>query len=78
MTVWRKDQELDALNDSVFRKLLTYMMEDSHNITLGSHLVFSAKNLERIGDHLTNIAESVYYIVHGTAIPGERPKVVAV
>ncbi len=74
LDVWRKDQEIDAINNSLFRELLTYMMEDPHNITFCSHMLFCAKNLERIGDHTTNIAETVYYIVEGRTIPEGRPK----
>ena len=58
----------------VFRELLTYMMEDPRTIGLCAHLLFAAKNLERIGDHTTNIAENVYYLVHGKPIAEERPK----
>jgi phosphate transport system protein len=72
--VWRKDQEVDALNNSLFRELLTYMMEDPRNITFCTHLIFCAKNIERIGDHATNIAESVVYVVEGRPITQERPK----
>jgi phosphate transport system protein len=72
--VWRKDQEIDALNNSVFRELLTYMMENPRNITFCTHMLFCAKNIERIGDHATNIAETVYYIVQGHPLSGERPK----
>jgi len=72
--VWRKDQEIDALNSSLFRELLTYMMEDPRNITFGSHMLFCAKNIERMGDHATNIAETVYYIVEGRELKEERPK----
>ena len=57
--VWRSDEALDALYNSVFRELLTYMLEDPRNISLCTHLLFVAKNLERIGDHATNIAENV-------------------
>src|SRR5262245_65142003 len=60
--------------NSVFRELLTHMMEDPRNIGLGIHLLFGAKNLERIGDHATNIAETVYFLVHGKAINDQRPK----
>ena len=73
--VWAKDEEIDALHNSIFRQILTYMMEDPGNISLGMHLLFCAKNIERIGDHATNIAESVHYILQGGAIPDERPKV---
>jgi phosphate transport system protein len=74
LEVWRQDVEIDALNNSLFRELLTYMMEDPRNITACTHLLFCAKNLERAGDHTTNIAESVVYIVEGRTIPEERPK----
>jgi phosphate transport system protein len=74
LDVWRKDQEVDALNTSLFRELLTYMMEDPRNITFCTHLLFCAKNIERMGDHATNIAETVYYIVEGRQLPEERPK----
>jgi phosphate transport system protein len=59
---------------SLFRELLTYMMEDPRNITASTHLLFIAKNIERIGDHATNVAENVYFLVHGKALPGARPK----
>ena len=72
--VWRSDQEIDALNNSLFRELLTYMLENPRNITFCTHMLFCAKNIERMGDHATNIAETVYYIVKGTSLPGERPK----
>ncbi|MGH6854398.1 MAG: phosphate signaling complex protein PhoU [Aestuariivirga sp.] len=74
MAVWRSDEELDALYNSIFRELLTYMMEDPRNIGLCTHLLFGAKNMERIGDHATNIAENIYYLVHGKALAEERPK----
>ena len=63
MAVWRADQEIDALNNSVFRELLTYMIEDPRNITFCTHLMFCAKNIERMGDHATNIAETVHYVL---------------
>jgi phosphate transport system protein len=72
--VWLRDVELDALEDSVFRELLTYMMEDPRNITFCTHLLFCSKNLERVGDHTTNIAETVHYIVSGRPLPTERPR----
>ena len=72
--VWRADQEVDALNNSLFRELLTYMLENPRTITFCTHMLFCAKNIERMGDHATNIAETVYYIVKGTSLPGERPK----
>jgi phosphate transport system protein len=72
--VWERDMELDALEESVFRDLLTHMMEDPRNISLCAHLLFCSKNIERIGDHATNIAETVFYLVTGSTLPGERPK----
>ena len=74
LAVWYKDEEIDAMYNSIFRELLTYMMEDPRNIGLCTHLLFGAKNIERIGDHATNIAETVYYLVHGAAITDQRPK----
>lgn len=72
--VWMRDTELDALEDSVFRDLLTFMMEDPRNISFCTHLLFCSKNIERVGDHTTNIAETVYYLVTGGNLPMERPK----
>jgi phosphate transport system protein len=72
--VWRRDEEVDQLYNSLFRELLTYMMEDPRNITACTHLLFIAKNLERMGDHATNIAEIVHYQVTGTELPDDRPK----
>ncbi len=74
MEVWKSDQIVDDLYNTVFRELITYMMEDPRNITPCTHLLFIAKNLERIGDHATNIAETVYYAVTGEVMPDERPK----
>lgn len=74
MEVWRNDQEIDAVCTSVFRELLTYMMEDPRNITFCIHLMFCAKNIERMGDHATNIAETVHYIIEGQPIADKRPK----
>ncbi len=72
--VWQNDSDLDALEDFVFRDLLTFMMEDPRNISFCTHLLFCSKNLERIGDHTTNISETVVYLVTGEAMPTERPK----
>jgi phosphate transport system protein len=69
-----RDNEIDAMYTSLFRELLTYMMEDPRNITPCTHLLFCAKNIERIGDHATNIAETIYYVVTGEQMPPERPK----
>ena len=74
LAVWRGDEEVDAVNNSLFRELFTYMMEDPRNISLCIHLLFCAKNIERMGDHATNIAETVYYIVEGRPLADERPK----
>ncbi|MGD8356365.1 MAG: phosphate signaling complex protein PhoU [Methyloceanibacter sp.] len=74
LNVWYKDEEVDAMYNSLFRELLTYMMEDPRNIGLCTHLLFGAKNIERVGDHATNIAETVYYLVHGRPITDQRPK----
>ena len=72
--VWRRDAEIDALEDSVFRELLTFMMEDPRNISSCTHLLFCSKNVERAGDHATNIAETVHYVVTGEMLPVDRPK----
>jgi phosphate transport system protein len=74
MQVWRSDQAVDDIYNAIFRELVTYMMEDPRNITPCTHLLFIAKNLERIGDHTTNIAETVHYTVTGSALPDSRPK----
>jgi phosphate transport system protein len=72
--VWQRDEEVDAMYTSLFRELLTYMMEDPRNITPCTHLLFIAKNLERIGDHATNIAENIHFQVLGRTITDARPK----
>ncbi|MBC7578911.1 phosphate signaling complex protein PhoU [Tardiphaga sp.] len=74
MVVWKGDEEIDAICTSLFRELLTYMMEDPRNISFCIHLMFCAKNIERIGDHATNIAETVFYMIEGQAILDKRPK----
>lgn len=72
--VWRRDSGIDTMYTSLFRELLTYMMEDPRNISVCTHLLFCAKNIERIGDHATNIAETVHYMVSGQVLSDERPK----
>jgi phosphate transport system protein len=72
--VWTRDEEIDAMYTSMFRELLTYMMEDPGLMTFGIHLLFCAKNIERIGDHATNIAESICYMVEGHSFSENRPK----
>jgi phosphate transport system protein len=74
LAVWKGDEEVDALCTSLFRELLTYMMEDPRNITFCMHLMFCAKDIERMGDHATNIAETVYYMIEGRPISEQRPK----
>jgi phosphate transport system protein len=72
--VWKSDGEVDTLHTSLFRELLTYMMEDPRSIGTCTHLLFCAKNLERIGDHATNIAEIVHYMTTGGVLATDRPK----
>lgn len=72
--VWASDAPVDEIYNGIFREMLTFMMEDPRNITAATHLLFIAKNLERIGDHATNIAETVHYAVLGDTLPDERPK----
>jgi phosphate transport system protein len=74
LAVWNGDEQVDAMCTSLFRELLTYMMEDPRNITFCIHLMFCAKNIERMGDHATNIAETVYYMIEGRTITDPRPK----
>jgi phosphate transport system protein len=74
IAVWRADQMVDDLYNTIFRELITYMMEDARSITACTHLLFIAKNLERMGDHTTNIAELTYYAVTGETLPDFRPK----
>ena len=72
--VWAADEPVDDIYNGIFREMLTHMMEDPRNITAATHLLFIAKNLERIGDHATNIAETVHFAVRGAALPEDRPK----
>jgi phosphate transport system protein len=74
LLVWRSDTAIDDIYTSIFRELITYMMEDARNITPCTHLLFVAKNLERIGDHATNVAELVHYAATGEALTEARPK----
>jgi phosphate transport system protein len=71
---WSRDEEVDGMYNSLFRELLTYMMEDPRNITPCTHILFIAKNIERMGDHATNIAETIYFVVHGVPMLETRPK----
>src|SRR5262249_6822066 len=72
--VWQRDEEVDEMYTSMFRELLTYMLEDPRTISPCTHLLFIAKNIERIGDHGTNIAETVHFLVLGRPIDAIRPK----
>ncbi|MCK8783644.1 phosphate signaling complex protein PhoU [Roseomonas sp. NAR14] len=72
--VWGADEPVDDIYNGIFREMLTHMMEDPRNITAATHLLFIAKNLERIGDHATNIAETVHFAVSGDTLPEDRPK----
>ncbi len=72
--IWNRDVEIDEMYNAIFREVVTYMMEDNRMIGLGSQLLFVAKNLERIGDHTTHIAEMIYYVVKGEPLGDERPK----
>ncbi|GAB3446660.1 phosphate signaling complex protein PhoU [Insolitispirillum peregrinum] len=74
LKVWERDEEVDDLYSSLFRELLTYMMEDPRHIAPCTHLQFIAKNLERVGDHATNLAEATWFVVHGTPLSANRPK----
>lgn len=72
--VWAADAPIDGIYNGIFREMLTFMMEDPRNITAATHLLFIAKNMERIGDHATNIAERVHFVVVGKPLTEERPK----
>ncbi|MBJ7484102.1 phosphate signaling complex protein PhoU [Brevundimonas sp.] len=74
LAVWASDDEVDEHYNALFRELLTYMMGDPRTINACTHLLFMAKNLERIGDHATNIAETVHYEITGDEMIGERPR----
>ena len=72
--VWTRDQDVDRLCTSLFRESLARMIENPVTMTFGVHLLFCVKNLERMGDHATNIAETVYYMIEGRPITDQRPK----
>jgi len=74
LRVWQRDQDIDAMYNSLYTELLTTMMEEPQSVGLYAHLLFGAKNLERIGDHATNIAETVFYLINGKPLGDERPK----
>ncbi|HRJ69163.1 MAG TPA: phosphate signaling complex protein PhoU [Beijerinckiaceae bacterium] len=74
LDVWQRDDDIDALHNSLFRELLTYMMEDPRSISVCAHLLFCAKNIERMGDHSTNIAEIIHYMASGKPLLQDRPR----
>jgi phosphate transport system protein len=74
VAVWRRDVEVDEAYNSLFREVITYLMEDPRTISIGSQLLFIAKNLERIGDHTTHVAEMIYYVEKGEPLGDDRPK----
>lgn len=74
LVAWNGDQQIDTLNNALFHETLVYMSQDPHNIAACTQILFCGKNLERAGDHATNIAESVHYIITGHLPAGERPK----
>src|SRR5262249_1150234 len=74
LSVWSSDDEIDAAYGSLLRPLCTHMLGGPRNIVFCAHLLFCSKNLERMGAHTTNIAESVYYMVTGARLSGDRPK----
>ncbi|MEL7463914.1 MAG: phosphate signaling complex protein PhoU [Pseudomonadota bacterium] len=74
VAVWRRDVEIDEAYNAMFREVVTYMMEDPRTISLASQLLFIAKNVERIGDHTTHVAEMIYYVAKGEPLGDDRPK----
>jgi len=72
--IWNQDYEIDEMYNAIFREVVTYMVEDSRLIGVGAHLLFLAKNLERIGDHTTHISEMIHYMVTGRSLGDDRPK----
>ena len=74
VAVWHADEEVDEIYASLFRELLSYMMEDARHISPCTHVLFIAKNIERIGDHVTNISETIYFLVHGERLREARPR----
>ncbi|WP_281017707.1 MULTISPECIES: phosphate signaling complex protein PhoU [unclassified Minwuia] len=73
-SIWVQDAEVDESYNSLFRELLTYMMEDPRNISAATHLLFVAKNIERMGDLVTNVAETIHFVAEGERMDQERPK----
>jgi phosphate transport system protein len=74
ITVWACDEQIDDTYTGIYRRLIDYMKSDPQRVPIGAHFMFIAKNIERIGDHVTNIAESIYYLVTGSVLDAPRPK----
>ncbi len=74
LDVWAHDEQLDDVYTGIYRRLIDFMKAEPQRVPIGAHLLFIAKNIERIGDHATNVAESVYYLVTGETLTGPRPK----
>ena len=74
MAVWAQDEAIDDYHTGIYRRLIDWMRADASRVPIGAHLLFMAKNIERIGDHATNIAESVYFLITGDVLSGPRPK----
>jgi phosphate transport system protein len=74
LEVWIKDQNIDNIISALMEEILKFMKLNKKNLEDGTHLLFVAKNIERIGDHATNIVEQIYFLIRGTQIKGERPK----
>jgi phosphate transport system protein len=74
ITVWACDEQIDDMYTGIYRRLIDYMKSDPQHVPIGAHLMFIAKNIERIGDHVTNIAEQIYYLVTGSVLDAPRPK----
>ena len=73
--IWRKDEQVDDLTNLAMNEVATYLQKDKKNLEMATHLLFVTKNIERAGDHITNIAESLYYLIEGEYLKGARPKV---
>ena len=74
INVWESDEQIDDLTNLCMQEVIKYLKENEKNLSDGTHLLFVTKNIERIGDHTTNIAEQVYYLVKGEYLEGDRPK----
>ena len=72
--IWRKDEQVDYLTNLAMNEVATYLQKDKKNLEMATHLLFVTKNIERAGDHITNIAESLYYLIEGEYLEGARPK----